>query len=113
MPHEISPRYAPVCERIHWVVVGGESGPGARPCGLEWIRALRDECKQAQVACFIKQLGARPMEYVITKIGTDAYGNTDDDGALTALKFNNRKGGDMAEFPADLHVREWPEVRPC
>jgi protein gp37 len=42
---------------IHWVIVGGESGPRARPMKLEWVRAIRDQCKAADVAFFFKQWG--------------------------------------------------------
>jgi protein gp37 len=42
------------------IIVGGESGPGARPCDVEWIRSTVQQCAQAGVACFTKQLGARP-----------------------------------------------------
>jgi|SRR2546428_10538198 protein gp37 len=42
---------------IHWVIVGGESGPGARPIQLAWVRAIRDQCKQAGVPFFFKQWG--------------------------------------------------------
>jgi protein gp37 len=42
---------------IHWVIVGGESGPGARPMKAEWVRHLRDECLEANVAFFFKQWG--------------------------------------------------------
>lgn len=45
---------------IHWVIVGGESGPGARPMQQEWARTLRDECAAAGVAFFLKQLGGHP-----------------------------------------------------
>lgn len=41
--------------QIHWVIVGGESGPGARPCRVEWIRSIVGQCKAAGVACFVKQ----------------------------------------------------------
>src|SRR5579863_5117214 len=34
---------------IHWVIVGGESGPGARPMKKEWVLSLRDQCRHAQV----------------------------------------------------------------
>ena len=45
---------------IHWVIVGGESGPGARPMEAEWARSLRDQCLCAQrVAFFFKQWGGR------------------------------------------------------
>ncbi len=43
--------------RIDWVVVGGESGPGARPCNPDWIRSLRDQCRAADVPFFFKQWG--------------------------------------------------------
>jgi protein gp37 len=42
---------------IDWVIVGGESGPGARPMHKEWVRDVRDQCKQAGVAFFFKQWG--------------------------------------------------------
>ncbi len=41
--------------RLDWVVAGGESGPGARPCDIEWIRSLRDQCAGAGVPFFWKQ----------------------------------------------------------
>lgn len=65
---------------------------GARPCDIGWIRSIRDQCKAAGVACFVKQLGARPMV------------------PGTSLRFNtfDRKGGDPAEWPEDLRVREMP-----
>ncbi len=42
---------------IHWVIAGGESGPGARPMHPDWVRSLRDQCAEAQVAFFFKQWG--------------------------------------------------------
>ena len=42
---------------IQWAIVGGESGPGARPVQAEWIRAIRDECDEQNVAFFFKQWG--------------------------------------------------------
>ena len=44
-------------EAIHWVIVGGESGPKARPMELDWARDLRDQSNRAGVAFFLKQLG--------------------------------------------------------
>ena len=44
---------------IHWVVVGGESGPRARPVQQEWVQAIRDECLAASVPFFFKQWGGR------------------------------------------------------
>jgi protein gp37 len=42
---------------LHWVIVGGESGPGARPMHPQWARDLRDQCQAAGVAYFFKQWG--------------------------------------------------------
>src|SRR4051812_5204341 len=42
---------------IHWVIVGGESGHGARPLAAEWVRSLRDRCRAAGVDFFFKQWG--------------------------------------------------------
>jgi protein gp37 len=42
---------------IHWVIVGGESGPGARPMRPEWVRNVRTQCRSQQVAFFFKQWG--------------------------------------------------------
>jgi protein gp37 len=43
---------------LDWVIVGGESGPGARPMHSDWVRDLRDRCRAAGVAFFFKQWGA-------------------------------------------------------
>jgi protein gp37 len=43
--------------KIHWVIVGGESGPGARPMNPEWVRSIRNQCREAGVPFFFKQWG--------------------------------------------------------
>jgi protein gp37 len=76
-------------EGSFWVIVGGESGPKARPCDVGWIRSIVEQCKEAGVACFVKQLGAQPLE--------------------SPVGLRDRKGGDPSEWPEDLRVRWWPE----
>jgi protein gp37 len=44
-------------ENIDWAIVGGESGPGARPMKEEWVKNIRDQCQKAGVAFFFKQWG--------------------------------------------------------
>lgn len=44
-------------EGIHWVIVGGESGPGARPMREEWVISIKDQCQRAGVPFFFKQWG--------------------------------------------------------
>jgi protein gp37 len=57
----IEPLIAPVGELdllgIDWVIVGGESGPGARPMHPDWVRDIRDQCLAKRVAFFFKQWG--------------------------------------------------------
>ena len=45
---------------ISWVIVGGESGPGAQPMDGAWVRSIRDQCVRAGVAFFFKQWGGFP-----------------------------------------------------
>ena len=42
---------------IHWVIVGGESGPKARPMKLEWVESIQQQCKEQSVQFFFKQWG--------------------------------------------------------
>ncbi len=44
--------------RLDWIIVGGESGPGARPMHPDWARSIRDQCASADVPFFFKQWGA-------------------------------------------------------
>lgn len=78
---------------IHWVIVGGESGPGARPFDLDWARSIVAQCRSAGTPCFVKQIGSKPQLH-----------------GFTGMPIKNRKGGDMSEWPADLRIREFPKV---
>ncbi len=44
---------------IHWVIVGGESGPRARPMLIDWVREIRDQCVSASIPFFFKQWGGK------------------------------------------------------
>lgn len=81
---------------IHWVIVGGESGHGARQCDLAWIDSIVKQCKAAGVACFVKQLGACPQ---ISELN----------GRVVTWKPKDKKGGDIAEFPPHF-CREMPRT---
>lgn len=89
---------------IDWVVVGGESGPGARPCNVESIRSIVRQCRAAGVACHVKQTGAvligDPAEF-------PSAIHDEGDGHRT-FHLGHPKGGDISEFPPDLRVREYP-----
>lgn len=99
-------------EGIHWVIVGGESGSGARPFNIERARSVVNQCKMAGLPVFVKQLGAYPVTDEATPdawpIGTELV-----EGCLENLrlvKLKDRKGGDIFEWPMDLRVREFPSL---
>ncbi len=64
---------------LNWVIVGAESGGQRRLCKPEWVRSIVDQCREAEVPVFVKQ-----------------------------LHIDGRLSKDMAEWPADLRVRELP-----
>lgn len=74
---------------VNLVIVGGESGPGARPCSVEWVRDIVRQCAEANVACFVKQLGSNVEPFICLA---------------------DPKGGNPDEWPKDLRVRQMPEV---
>lgn len=91
-------------QQIDWVIVGGESGPNARPCRIEWIRAIVGQCKAAGVPCFVKQLGANATEKVSgmpSPVSPDSW----------LGRVSDAKGGDPEEWPEDLRVRQFPDVK--
>jgi protein gp37 len=100
---------------LDWVVVGGESGPGARPFDLAWARSTIAQCRAAGVPVFVKQLGAFPVDCAgggpfrpqITP--HEHPPGTGGDECRVILR--DRKGGDIEEWTvaiADLAVREYP-----
>lgn len=96
---------------LDWIICGGESGQGARPCDVAWIRSAVEQCRDAGVACFTKQLGKRPFVAEIDDSdgwpeGTNMRGTPE--GWIAELR--DPKGGDPSEWPEDLRVREYPEV---
>ena len=111
-----SPGRGPYVPGVDWVIVGGESGPNARPCDIAWIRSIVRQCKYAGVPCFVKQLGARVLVeeyaphdwpdgvYFSTQSGLDD--DMDNDPSVCDLR--DPKGGDPAEWPEDVRVREVP-----
>lgn len=95
--------------KIDWVIVGGESGPGARPCDLAWVRSIVAQCKAASTPCFVKQLGRNWCDIPSKTIG---YRGTVPPGSPEGfyLRTSDQKGGNMAGWPRDLRIREYPHV---
>ena len=102
-------------DRIDWVIVGGESGPGARPCDVAWVRSIVEQCRAAGVPAFVEQLGAVPIvrhptdarEVEFTPRGGFLPPWVPEWAAAWITRFD-RKGGDPSEWPDDLRVREFP-----
>lgn len=91
---------------LRWLIIGGESGPNARPFNLQWARDAIAQCRAVEVPCFMKQAGARPelTRYTETDYGTEFFklhGNK-------TIRLKDPKGGDPQEWPEDLRVREFP-----
>jgi protein gp37 len=60
-------------DEIHWVIVGGESGPKARPMKEEWVNSIRQQCKQARIPFFFKQWGGFPKSKNGRKLNGQTY----------------------------------------
>ena len=73
--------------KTSWVIIGGESGPGARPMDLDWALSLVSQCRAAGIPVFVKQLGA-------------AWARKN--------KAGDHKGGNPAEWPSALRIRQFP-----
>lgn len=99
---------------VQWWIIGGESGPKARACNVEWIRSLVTQGKAAGVAVFVKQLGADAYTDHTCTCGRNTDRSWKGPAACFAcagrLALKHPKGGDPAEWPEDLRVRQWPEV---
>jgi protein gp37 len=85
-------------ERIDWVISGGESGHGARPFDLKWARNLRDQCKEAGVAFFVKQFGHNWVSDNAKEMVRPAIMNP------------HSKWDDPQFWPEDLRIQEFPMV---
>jgi protein gp37 len=84
---------------IHWVIVGGESGDGARRFELEWARIIVRQCEAADVACFVKQIGSNAYAYSGVMEGSVRWPT------------RHSHGGDMEEWNPAIRVRQFPSDR--
>ena len=82
---------------IDWYILGGESGPKARPCNVDWIRSLVRQGKAAGLPVFVKQVGSNCVCTWESGTNHTRFPRTVDP-----------KGADMSEWPADLRVQEFP-----
>ena len=101
---------------LHLVIVGGESGPGARPMHPDWARSLRDQCQAAGVAFFFKQWGewapvekllpSQPGDLTYWPDGSFGKGNCNDNGGVgRSLRRVAKKAAGRL-----LDGREWSQM---
>ena len=82
---------------IHWVIVGGESGAGARPMQKEWVLSLRDQCERARVPFFFKQWGGVHKSKAGRELDGKTYDGLPHRAQLPVLE-NSRHMAAIAEF---------------
>jgi protein gp37 len=98
--------------KLDWVIVGGESGAGARPCEVSWFRSIVEQCRAADVAVFVKQLGKWPSSDRPERVGRATWMALRNQSGETThwapWSGGSGKCGDPSEWPEDLRVREFP-----
>lgn len=111
---------------LDWVIVGGESGADARPCDLASLRGVLQQCEQESVPCFVKQMGKWMLgdhsgftvnrwlledgRVFVPPIIRSVFNGHLHDRPAGAIAFGNcdTHGGNWAEWPNDLRVRQFP-----
>jgi protein gp37 len=104
-PLEIGPK-------LDWVVVGGESGPGARPMHPDWARSLRDQCAAAGVPMLFKQWGEwAPADWAV-RVCDPAVGWQGADEELAAAKRDAEARGATHAYASWAHEYGWDLYEP-
>jgi len=101
---------------IDWVIVGGESGAGAREFDVDWARTLLNKCRDGGVAFFCKQVGSQPTEngspFKILNLNVEKIvGREKGPGKIPNPHHpKDVHGVALINLPKDLQVREWPNT---
>lgn len=96
---------------IDWAIIGGESGPKARPFRLDWAWSLIRQCQATGVSVWMKQVGSNAYDYhEYLHMDLNKYGVC---AGCRDCRYPTRQraGADPVEWPADLQVQEWPDGR--
>lgn len=95
--------------RVAWLIIGGESGRGARQCEMEWVQSLVEQGQKANVPTFVKQLGA----LVLTEEPHEdkwPAGTEFDHNCISRVLLKDPKGGNPAEWPKEIRIQQWPQL---
>lgn len=98
-----------VCPTLDWVIVGGESGHNARPCDIDWIESIVTQCVEANISCFVKQLGSNAVAQKEWAVINGA--SLSMVGSKYSLPNITGKGSNPDEWPASLRVRQFPKTK--
>lgn len=91
-------------QALHWVIVGGESGRGARAMHTDWARSLRDQCEQEHVPFFFKQHGEwGPAPFIVRVCDPDVGWQGTDEELAAAKKDSEARGA------THVHTGNWYE----
>jgi protein gp37 len=91
---------------IEWVIVGGESGAGARPMKPEWVRQIRRQCRAANVPFFFKQWGGVRKRMTGRELDGRTFDEMPDRTPAQPLSAERRKS------LAAEYLAAWPQTRP-
>ncbi|QDU67674.1 DUF5131 family protein [Engelhardtia mirabilis] len=112
--HGVLRPHGGTCAKLDWIIIQGQTGRKAKPCDVDWFRSVVEQCKAAEVPCFVRGLGSHPFcgkyEHALGLREATAY------TARCSMDVHHPKGADPSEWPEDLRrVRQFPkgmEVQP-
>ena len=105
-PLDVTPWATPRPDGVDWVVVGGESGHGARPMHPDWPRSLRDQCSAAGVAFFFKQHGEWEPIGPLYPLGDDDDPDPYDDAHMEAVHLEVIEKRTVVQLERDGYIAE-------
>lgn len=110
VPKDISQQYRLVRDLVGWVIVGGESGPEARPMHPQWARDVRDECIAAEVPFYFKQWGEWSPRECVEATRLDPPGSLQyfPDLDATFRRVGKKKAGRLLDGREHMEI---PEVQ--
>jgi putative addiction module component (TIGR02574 family) len=105
----LGPLYNIDLKGLDWVIVGGESGPGARPMHPAWVRDIRDRCRKAQVPFFFKQWGGvqKKKEVIIMRSSDELRQQIDQLSLSEKLLLVEDIWDSIARSNSELPLPEW------